>query len=473
MILHNELKSPVDEIQSLLEKIDKITEHQKPYIGKSLKRMAEKSADNVKVICEYVIAEQNAINIKESTKEGKIKCLVRFSTYLNHTPFHRISKQDVLDYLTSLKKPESKDPQHKSIGTYNGRQMILLKFFRWLYNPNESDFRMRSTPECMRGVKRLPRMEKSAYKPSDLWTEEEHEIFLKYCPSPRDKAFHSMAYDTSARPSELLALRIGEIFYRKAHDGTQYAEIVVTGKTKSRTLPLIFSLPYLKQFLQVHPQGTNPNAWLFVSYSKQNSLGRITRDGLLKKYGQYYKKRFFPSLLEVDSVSERDKAYIRNLLMKPFSLYIFRHTALTHKSSFLKEHILRDHAGWSMGSKMPQVYIHYFGTESANSILEAYGIAKNESVKTNVLKPIHCPNCLESNERQARFCTSCKMILKYDAYAETLEQQQREKEEIRTLKETLDKDMAQFRKKIIKDVKIELSQLLLNLKPDIIQKGLT
>lgn len=64
MILHNELKSPVDEMQNLLEKIDKITEHQKPYIGKSLKRMAEKSADNVKVICEYIIAEQNAINIK-------------------------------------------------------------------------------------------------------------------------------------------------------------------------------------------------------------------------------------------------------------------------------------------------------------------------------------------------------------------------------------------------------------------------
>jgi hypothetical protein len=58
----------------------------------------------------------------------------------------------------------------------------------------------------MSGIKRLPRMEKSAYKPSDLWTEEEHELFLKYCPSPRDKAFHSMAYDTSARPGELVLL---------------------------------------------------------------------------------------------------------------------------------------------------------------------------------------------------------------------------------------------------------------------------
>jgi integrase len=57
-----------------------------------------------------------------------------------------------------------------------------------------------------------------------------------------------MAYDTSARPNELLGLHIRDIFFRKTSDGKQYAEIVITGKTKSRTLPLIFSLPYLKQF---------------------------------------------------------------------------------------------------------------------------------------------------------------------------------------------------------------------------------
>lgn len=29
-----------------------------------------------------------------------------------------------------------------------------------------------------------------------------------------------------------------------------------------------------------------------------------------------------------------------------------------------------------MASKMPQVYIHYFGTESSSSLLKAYGIEK-------------------------------------------------------------------------------------------------
>jgi hypothetical protein len=49
MTLQSEAKSQVNEMDSLLEKIDLITKHQKPYIVNSLKRMAEKSACNVKV----------------------------------------------------------------------------------------------------------------------------------------------------------------------------------------------------------------------------------------------------------------------------------------------------------------------------------------------------------------------------------------------------------------------------------------
>lgn len=456
----------------LQNKIRFITKYQKPYIVKSLKNMALSSPHNVKIICDYIIAEQNEINIKESTKEGKIKCLVRFSTFVKHVPFEKVTKKYILGYLTSLKKPESLDPQHRSIGTYNGRQMILLKFFRWFNNPNEADSRKRLTPDCMNGIKHLPRMEKSVYKPSDLWTQEDHKVFLKYCPSSRDKLYHAMAYDTSARPNELLGLRIRDIFFRKTSDGTQYAEIVITGKTKSRTLPLIFSLPYLKQFLQEHPQGTNPDAWLFISYSKQNKDGRITRDGLLKKYEQY-KRRYFPSLLLSDTVSETDKTYIRSMLMKPFSLYIFRHTALTHKSVFLKEHILRDHAGWSMTSKMPQVYLHYFGTESANSILEEYGIIKNDSTSKSILKPIQCPNCQQLNNSESRICTSCKMILKYDAYTETLDEKAKKEKELLLLKESFDNDIVKMKAKISKDVMKEVRELLNRLKPEIIKEGLS
>lgn len=76
MTLQNEVESLEKEMGSLQDNIHLITKYQKPYISNSLKRMAQQSPCNVKVICDYIIAEQNEINIKESTKEGKIKCLV-------------------------------------------------------------------------------------------------------------------------------------------------------------------------------------------------------------------------------------------------------------------------------------------------------------------------------------------------------------------------------------------------------------
>jgi len=38
----------------------------------------------------------------------------------------------------------------------------------------------------MQGVRKLPRKEKTSYKPSDIWEAKEHAVFLKYCPYKRD-----------------------------------------------------------------------------------------------------------------------------------------------------------------------------------------------------------------------------------------------------------------------------------------------
>jgi hypothetical protein len=54
--------------------------------------------------------------------------------------------------------------------------------------------------------KKTPTQEKSQYKPSSLWDALEHAVFLKYCPSKRDRCYHAMANDMSARPHEILNL---------------------------------------------------------------------------------------------------------------------------------------------------------------------------------------------------------------------------------------------------------------------------
>jgi hypothetical protein len=90
------------------------------------------------------------------------------------------------------------------------------------------------------------------------------------------------------------------------------------------------------------------------------------------------KKELIPKLLDNDNpnVPPEDKQKIRGLLKKPWNLYIRRHSALLEKSTILKEHVLRQHAGWSPSSQMHLKYLHYFGNESSENILEAYGISQ-------------------------------------------------------------------------------------------------
>ena len=67
-------------------------------------------------------------------------------------------------------------------------------------------------------------------------------------------------------------LKIKDITF-KSIGNKQYAEVVVNGKTGTRSLPLIDSLPYVKDYLNnEHPTPGNPNA-VFISGTGR-SLGR-------------------------------------------------------------------------------------------------------------------------------------------------------------------------------------------------------
>jgi hypothetical protein len=77
---------------------------------------------------------------------------------------------------------------------------------------------------------------------------------------------------------------------------------------------------------------------------------------------------------------------------------------LTEKAQILKEPILKMHAGWSGRSQMNLKYEHWFGNESSQSLLEAYGIVPQDNHSKDILKPKQCPNCNEPNKPDSKFC---------------------------------------------------------------------
>jgi predicted nucleic acid-binding Zn ribbon protein len=178
------------------------------------------------------------------------------------------------------------------------------------------------------------------------------------------------------------------------------------------------------------------------------TLGRkMTVAGLRMTYRRY-KLEFFRKLSEEDpTVIPEDRQKIKELLKKPWNPYIRSHSALTEKSTILKEHVLRQHAGWSGGSQMHLKYIHYFGNESNESILEAYGIVPKDQ-QIDPLRYKQCPNCSEPCKPDSQFCTRCRMVLTYDAYSETIEEKNQKESEVKELKDKYEQDMKAMRQEI-------------------------
>jgi hypothetical protein len=81
----------------------------------------------------------------------------------------------------------------------------------------------------------------------------------------------------------------------------QYAAILVNGKTGTRHIPLIDSIPYIKDWLSNHhPQAGNPNSILLCGFGK--SLNRAINVRGLHRVYQNYKSKFFTKLLDNPNV---------------------------------------------------------------------------------------------------------------------------------------------------------------------------
>jgi hypothetical protein len=102
-------------------------------------------------------------------------------------------------------------------------------------------------------------------------------------------------------------------------------------------------------------------------------------------------------------------------------------------------------------------YIHYYGNESTDVLLEAYGISSvniadkdnknNNSLSNKKLStPKQCPNCSEANTVDSKFCVKCKMILTYDAYTQTLVEQAKKDRRLEELEKSFQAQLETQRK---------------------------
>jgi hypothetical protein len=137
--------------------------------------------DNIKTIVDYLISTRIEINFSSNYRKDIIEALSKFSRH-NNKKFKDIVRNDIIVFLDGFRKTETQDPMHKWIGSYNTYRVHIIRFFKWLYYPDVEPAK-RPKPPILENIQVLRRREKSIYKPSDLWTQKDDSLFLKYCPS--------------------------------------------------------------------------------------------------------------------------------------------------------------------------------------------------------------------------------------------------------------------------------------------------
>ncbi len=307
------------------------------------------------------------------TIRGAIYTVKCFGEYIKR-PLEGIEKEHIVDYLAFLKE---RGLQDVTVGFY---ATGIRRFYVWMDGKDS---------------KRVSWIKKVSTKrdlhEADLIQPSEINKIVGVCNNARDKAIISGLYDSACRISEWLGVRIRDLIF-----DDYGAKVKVSGKTGTRTIRLIDSVPYLVEWLNQHPYKGDQNAYLWVGFASNHYGERLYGGSVHTKLRTYAKragitKKIFPHLL--------------------------RHSRLTwlaQKEGF-NERDLRLFAGWSEISEMPNTYLHYGEEEVDKKLRHSKGLStegemEQETAEREALQPKICARCHKQNPATALYC-NCGMAL--------------------------------------------------------------
>ena len=285
-------------------------------------------------------------------------------------PFVDACREDIVELL---RKIEARGVSEETVKFY---KVVLRRFFKWLRGGEDYPPEVSWLKTASRRRSRLP--------PEELLTERDVERLLEAAGDTQTRALVAVLWETGARVGELLNMRIRSVIPRR-----RYAQVRLLGKTGERAVPIIFSWPYLQQWLMIHPRRRDREAPLW-----------------LKRSGE---PMDYPTLR-----ARLERLRRRAGIEKRVNPHMFRHSRASLLAQRLTEAQLCQLFGWSQGSKMPSIYVHLSARDLEKPLLSMYGL-EAEGAHRPQLTPVTCPRCGELNPREADACVRCGAILKPEA----------------------------------------------------------
>ena len=320
--------------------------------------------------------------LKVRTRDIQCKMMFQFARETGKN-FDQVNSKDVEKFLGGLKKGEGKA---SSLEIWKS---LLKRFYKITYG---------NCPKCVSWIEFSKEKIPNSLKSSDMLSEGEVSRLINSCKFLRDKALISLLYDCALRCGEPINCNVGDFISR----GDRYY-ISVNGKTGVRELALISSTPLMLQYIDSHPFKRDGNQPLFLSYNHADHLKRLTQAGVAVIVAQAKERA------NLDKEKEK--------IFKRVYPHLFRHTKLTDLArKGMNESAMRQFAGWSKSSNMPEVYIH-LSQEDVNDTrweLETGKIPEEKKVKS-ILMPLICPRCGKQNDSQQKYCFKCWLPLQEES----------------------------------------------------------
>lgn len=298
-----------------------------------------------------------------------------------------ITAEDLQKFVCGYFEDNSQRGRKFSAWTQYSYQVVLKLFFRWLHKTEKPLY-----PVVCKWMQ--PKRPKANYKTSEeLITEDEALKLIRAADNPRDKCFMSLMFESGARISELLGLRIMDVEFTEGITFCSF-NAKTYGKTGFRKVPIVNSGQYLSAWLSTHPFQANKEAPVFCVRSEARS----------------------PSYTAIRKTINRIAK--RAEINKPMNPHHFRHSQCTILAGKLTEQQLKVYAGWTGSSSMAGTYVHLNGKSISDAVMQARGIKKPETVEESKLKPKNCGRCGTINFADAGICSKCGAALTIEAALE-------------------------------------------------------
>jgi len=265
--------------------------------------------------------------------------------------FENATERDIRRYVSSLERSDF------SQWTKHDYKVVLKKFYRWLNSGEE--------PSIVKWINTSLK-DKNRKLPEEMLTEDEVQLMIDAATNKRDKAIIALLWDIGARVGEIGNLRIKHLKF-----DDMGAVFSVDGKTGPRRVRAVWSVDYLRDWLEDHPGRNDPEAPLWFNFAKTGEVLEPMRYDAIR--------------MRLNKISE--KAGVN----KKIHPHLFRHSRCTYMANYLTEAQMNAYFGWVQGSDMPSIYVHLSGRDIDDAVLKANGITDKEPPVINAQKDVETP----------------------------------------------------------------------------------